>query len=81
MMTIIHTISNTIKKKMGRVRDQFNTLYYISKYADVEASGVDPWRHYIDHGAKEGRDPAPWFSTQYYLQTNQDVARSKLNPF
>lgn len=31
--------------------------WYVSRYKDVAASGVDPLRHYVQHGAREGREP------------------------
>ena len=37
--------------------------------------------HFVEHGWKEGRDPAPWFSVGYYLLANPDVAGAGLNPF
>lgn len=37
-------------------------------------------RHYLSHGAYEGRDPHPLFSTRFYLEQNPDVAASGVNP-
>jgi len=37
--------------------------------------------HYLSWGWKEGRDPAPWFSTNFYLKTYQDVAAANVIPF
>lgn len=58
----------------------FDAGYYLSANADVRAAGMDPALHYLRHGAAEGRDPSPWFSTLAYLQQNPDVARSGDNP-
>lgn len=44
----------------------FDADYYLSAYADVRGSGVDPLRHYLEHGAREGRLPNPYFDTRYY---------------
>ncbi len=54
--------------------------WYRSAYQDVAASGEDPSAHYYHHGAAEGRDPGPYFSTAYYLAHHPDVAQSGLNP-
>ena len=59
----------------------FDTGWYLERYPDVAESGIDPVVHYVRFGAKEGRDPAPWFSTSAYLQANPDVAASGVNPF
>ena len=59
----------------------FDVCWYLDQYPDVADAGVDPVLHYVRCGAKEGRDPAPWFSTSAYLQANPDVAASGVNPF
>lgn len=41
---------------------------------------VHPIRHYVWHGAAEGRDPSASFITKYYLNRNIDVKSSKVNP-
>ena len=42
--------------------------------------GVDPVRHYISSGWREARDPAPWFSSQAYVEAYPEVARAGWNP-
>ncbi|MEZ5541715.1 MAG: glycosyltransferase [Pseudomonadota bacterium] len=59
----------------------FSPEYYLDRYPDVLASGIDPLEHYLNTGWCEGRDPAPAFSTSFYLQDNADVAESGINPF
>jgi GT2 family glycosyltransferase len=41
---------------------------------------MDPALHYFLHGAAEGRDPGPRFSTSGYLAGNPDVERHGMNP-
>src|SRR5262249_46282308 len=50
-------------------------------YPDVAAIGVDPIRHYVAFGAREGRDPSPSFDTRAYLARYPDVAAAQVNPF
>lgn len=59
----------------------FDTGWYLDQYPDVAEADIDPVLHYVRRGAKEGRDPAPWFSTSAYLQAYPDVAASGVNPF
>jgi glycosyltransferase involved in cell wall biosynthesis len=54
--------------------------WYLERYADVAASGVDPIAHYLERGWREGRDPSPRFSTSGYLAANRDVAQAACNP-
>src|SRR5690606_39646281 len=58
----------------------FDPDWYLGQYRDVAESGMDPVIHYLDHGASEGRDPGPGFSTSYYLEVNRDVADAGMNP-
>lgn len=58
----------------------FDRLWYLTRYADVAAVGLDPALHYLEHGWREGRDPGPLFSTSAYLKSNADVARAGINP-
>jgi hypothetical protein len=55
--------------------------WYLATYPDVLAAGVDPARHYLDHGWREGRDPRPDFSTRGYLAGHEEVAQGRQNPF
>ncbi len=63
------------------VAKAFDAEYYLANNPDVAASGADPLRHFLGHGWKEGRNPAPSFSLQDYLQMYPDVASSGTNPF
>ena len=58
----------------------FDGQWYLRNYPDVAENGLDPARHYLDFGWREGRDPSPHFSTSDYLRANADVAHSGSNP-
>lgn len=58
----------------------FDRDWYLSCYLDVSAAGADPVLHYLEHGAAEGRDPGPLFSTTGYLAAHSDVSRAGENP-
>ncbi|POR43376.1 hypothetical protein CRT23_07660 [Methylobacterium sp. V23] len=57
-----------------------NDLYYLARYKDVLASGMDADDHYAQFGAQEGRDPNAVFSTKGYRAANPDVAAAGINP-
>ena len=59
----------------------FDAAYYLERYPDIAAGGIDPLEHYLTYGWREGRDPSPTFSTNYYLGTNQDIRDAGINPF
>ena len=58
----------------------FDAVFYLDAYHDVRDSGRDPYRHYVDHGAFEGRKPNAVFDGAWYLAQNGDVAASGANP-
>ena len=58
----------------------FDREWYLQQYPDVRAGELDPYDHYLRHGAAEGRDPSPLFDTDWYLQQNPDVRESGGNP-
>ncbi len=58
----------------------FDARWYLERYPDVAASGADPITHYITYGWREGRDPAPGFSTTYYREANPEIQTDLVNP-
>jgi hypothetical protein len=58
----------------------FDADYYLEENADVRSAGIDPSLHYLLYGAKEGRNPGPFFSTTQYLKRCPDVAVAGVNP-
>lgn len=58
-----------------------DTDFYRAIYPDIAQAGRDLVAHYADAGWREGRDPAPWFSTTGYLERYPDVAQGGANPF
>jgi glycosyltransferase involved in cell wall biosynthesis len=63
-----------------RVRSAFDSAYYLEKYPDVQASGIDPFEHYMVFGWRENRDPSRDFSTGFYLRHAPDIAAADVNP-
>lgn len=58
----------------------FDRSWYLSEYPDIRDAGVDPVRHYLKFGAREGRNPSCKFNTHFYLEGNPDVKASGFNP-
>jgi hypothetical protein len=42
----------------------FDAEWYRQHYHDVRESGMDPLRHYIEYGAREGREPNAKFESK-----------------
>ena len=64
-------------KKMNPL---FDREWYLQQYPDVREGELDPYEHYLRHGAAEGRDPNPLFDTSWYLKQNPSVNDSGENP-
>jgi len=58
----------------------FDAEWYVTEYPDVANASMDPAEHYLRHGAPEGRDPGPQFSTEAYLRDHRELAESGTNP-
>ena len=55
----------------------FDPAWYRARNPDLGA--IDPARHYLSHGAAEGRDPGPDFDGRRYYLANPDVAGAGWN--
>ncbi|MBI1198275.1 MAG: hypothetical protein GC203_10470 [Phenylobacterium sp.] len=58
----------------------FDPDFYRAVYTDLPAH-EGAILHYRVHGWREGRDPAPWFSVDAYLEENPDVRKARIEPF
>ncbi|MBD3840195.1 MAG: glycosyltransferase, partial [Epsilonproteobacteria bacterium] len=58
----------------------FDEQYYLKTYEDVRKADIDPIKHYIKYGWREGRNPSERFNTNYYLDSYPDVRDAGINP-
>jgi len=58
----------------------FDDDYYAVQNPDVVASGMDLLQHYIQFGAKEGRNPSATFITKYYVDIAHEIHEKDINP-
>lgn len=68
-------------EQLVAVSEAMDRDFYVDLYRDVAEGGQDPALHYLLTGWQEGRDPAPWFSTSWYLAEHPSVATSGVPPF
>lgn len=66
-------------KELRRSR-LFDGVWYLSSYPEVAETGLSPALHYLRHGAAEGKDPGPEFSTKHYVSRHPQVLRTGANP-
>jgi glycosyltransferase involved in cell wall biosynthesis len=58
----------------------FDRDAYLTENPDVANKGVDPLRHYVESGWREGRRPSAFFDASWYLYQYSDVAEAAINP-
>lgn len=56
----------------------FDAEWYLTQYPDVASAGYSALRHYMAHGALEGRSPGPDFDATWYLTRYPDI--TGMNP-
>ena len=66
---------NLIKKS-----DLFDSEYYLSQNEDVKNAKMDPIKHYLKFGWKEGRNPSAKFNGNEYLNKRPDVRVAGICP-
>lgn len=67
-----------LKIQSEAVAGDFDAAFYATRYPEISGDLLD---HFMRIGWREGRDPTPWFSTSFYLETYTDVGEAGLNPF
>ena len=63
-----------------RLKALFIQEYYLSNHHALRDTGVDPLRHYLIKGWKEGNDPSPYISTRHYLSQVPELADGPVSP-
>ncbi len=69
------TLSSRLPFPALRIRRArlFDPVFYLERYPDVRRAGIGPLRHYLLHGAAEGRKPHPLFQPDFYLARCPDA--------
>lgn len=58
----------------------FDKSFYLRTYADVRKADIDPIKHYIKYGWREGRNPSQIFDTNAYIEQNSNVVEQDICP-
>ena len=58
----------------------FDPDYYLLNYPDVRRADIDPLKHFVKYGWKEGRNPSEEFDIQHYLQSKPELLSANVNP-
>ena len=85
---LLHYVRNggsrdALEREMRRLINDsglFNPSWYLERYPDLAAAGVDPLDHYLRQGASELRDPSPYFSAKRYAREHGYHSWAATNP-
>jgi hypothetical protein len=80
MMGWREVLANVAVAMRGPANPLFDREWYLAMNPDVASSGIDPWQHYLRHGAEEGRDPNPLFQSDWYTSRYPEVSAAGMNP-
>ena len=58
----------------------FDSEYYLANNEDVKNAKVDPIKHYLKFGWKEGKNPSVKFDGNEYLDKRPDVQVADICP-
>lgn len=72
--------SNEKNLFISKLAKLFDSEWYLNNNPDVALSNLNPLKHYLKHGASEGRNPNPLFDAKWYLKRNKDVSISGMDP-
>lgn len=61
-MTTLTGATATLESAVTTALPRFTPDFYLRRNPDVAAAGVDPWRHFLEFGWREGRSPSPKFT-------------------
>lgn len=66
---------------LGIISDSgfFDRDWYLAAHPDLRHAGLDPLKHYVEHGAAELRRPNAWFDPEYYLHRTPELANKAAN--
>lgn len=69
------------KEDIEAIRPFFDAQYYKANNPDVVADEHELVTHFMTVGWREGRNPSPNFSVDFYCETYVDIADNRINPF
>jgi lipopolysaccharide biosynthesis protein len=58
----------------------FDREYYLRNNLEVAKDCINPLKHYLRAGWRQGQNPNPYFDTAWYLQKYPDAAKADINP-
>ncbi len=59
----------------------FDPLWYLEQNPELKAKQIDPFKHFIEIGWKEGLNPSKHFDVQQYIEKNPEILPIEMNPF
>lgn len=77
----VQALADALDKNQIRPHRYFDSDFYLSANPDVRDCGIAALRHYIRHGAAEGRLPHPQYDHERYVAAIADAPRGYYDSF
>ena len=74
-MSLFQSNRNLIKQS-----GLFDAQYYLDSNPGLHESGIDPLKHFMESGWKNGYNPSAHFDLKYYAAVNAGVIKRNENP-
>jgi glycosyltransferase involved in cell wall biosynthesis len=74
------TVTKSKNVNKDPIEALFDRKYYFDSDPDAGNADLDPLKHYIRFGWREGRNPHPLFDVSWYLDQYDDVRRAEVEP-
>ena len=58
----------------------FNADFYLTQNKDIKHCGAAPLKHFVFHGAEEGRNPSALFDLDFYRKNHMPESNRRTNP-
>jgi len=80
LVELSKSLRKSLEARMIRRSRAFDGAWYLERYPDVRAAGIDPLQHFLRCGHRENRDPNPIFDTRWYRNEYGPLIGADINP-
>lgn len=77
---LMRRLKRAAERESRTIIDLIDCDWYRSRYASEVGCVADAARDYLERGWRAGRDPNPWFCSQWYLNMNSDARTANISP-
>ena len=73
-------LSKVAKERIIRNSKFFDKEWYVHKHPEIIEEGINPVKHYLQHGQEYGYNPSRLFNGHEYIRRYPDLVKNRMNP-